>query len=222
MALIVYGATLSPFVRKVCVVLAEKGLKYEIEQVTPMNMPANFPEISPLRKIPGFRDTSLPEPNTLADSSVICDYIESKYPDPALYPKDPYQRARALWFEEYADSAVGMCITRGLFFERVVKKLLGQKPDEEVCRKTLEEQLPPLWDYLEKELGNNEFLVGNKFSIADISVATMLVNYDHAGEDVNPARWPRLCNYAERLLQRPAIKLLIQEEAPIVKQLLAA
>ena len=222
MALIVYGSTLSPFVRKVCVVLAEKGLKYEIEPVTPMNAPVNFPEISPLKKIPAFRDTSLPEPNALADSSVICDYIENKYPEPALYPKDPWLRARALWFEEYADSAVGMCITRGLFFERVVKKLIGQKTDEEICRKTLEEQLPPLWDYLDKEIGDNDYLVGNSFSIADISVATMLVNYDHAGEDVNPARWPRLCSYADRLLQRPAFKLLIDEEAPLVKQLMAA
>jgi len=222
MALIVYGATLSPFVRKVCVVLAEKGLKYSVELITPTKVPVNFPQISPLKKIPAFRDTSLPEPNALADSSVICDYLENKYPEPALYPKDPYLRARALWFEEYADSAVGVCITRGLFFERVGKKLIGLKTDEEVCRKTLEEKLPPLWDYLDKEIGDNKYLVGNAFSIADISVATMLVNYDHAGEDVNPARWPRLCNYAERLLQRPAIKLLIEEEAPLVKQLLAA
>jgi glutathione S-transferase len=222
MALIVYGSTLSPFVRKVCVVLTEKGLKYDLEQVVPNNPPADFPEISPLKKIPAFRDTSLPEPNALADSSVICDYIENKYPEPALYPKDPYLRARALWFEEYADSAVGICITRGLFFERVVKKLFGMTTDEEVCRKTLEEQIPPLWDYLDKEIGDNEYLVGNQFSIADISVATMLVNYDHAGEDVNPARWPRLCKYAERLMQRPAFKLFIMEEAPLVKQLLAA
>lgn len=222
MALIVYGTTLSPFVRKVCVTLAEKGLKYELKIVTPNDQPVDFPEISPLKKIPAFRDTSLPEPNTLSDSSVICDYLENKYPEPALYPKDPYLRARALWFEEYADSAVAMCVTRGLFFERVVKKFLGQTTNEETCRKTLEQDLPPLWDYLDKEIGDNDYLVGNSFSIADISVTTMLINYDHAGEDVNPARWPRLCNYAGRLLLRPAFKLFIEEEAPLIKQIMAA
>lgn len=222
MALTVYGNTISPFVRKVCVVLAEKGLKYTLEQATPMTPTPDFLAASPLKKMPAFRDTSIPEPNTLADSSVICDYIENKYPEPALYPKDAYQRARALWFEEYADAGMGVCITRDLFFERFVKKMIGQVPNEELCRKTLEESLPPMFDYLEKEIGDNEFIVGNTLTIADISIASMLANFDHLGEEINSARWPRLCTYTERLLQRPAFKLLIEEEAPFVQRILAA
>jgi glutathione S-transferase len=222
MALIVYGATLSPFVRKVCVLLAEKGLKYELMQTGPMNPTPEFLAASPLKKMPAFRDTSIPEPNTLADSSVICDYIEMKYPEPHLYPQDPYARARALWFEEYADAAMGICITRELFFERVVKRMMGQVPNEEVCRKTLEESLPPMFDYLDKEIGDGEFLVGNALSIADISVASMLANFDHLGEEINPARWPQLCSYTERLLQRPTFKVLIEEEVPFVQRFLAA
>lgn len=74
MALIVYGGSVSPFVRKVRVVLAEKGLGYSLEQINPFSPPPDFAEISPLKRIPAFRDTDLPEPNTLADSSVICDY----------------------------------------------------------------------------------------------------------------------------------------------------
>ena len=90
MALIVYGANLSPFVRKVRVALAEKGLAYSLEPVTPFSPPPDFAEISPLKRIPAFRDTDLPEPNNhLADSSVVCDYLEHKYPTPPLYPRDP-------------------------------------------------------------------------------------------------------------------------------------
>lgn len=222
MALTVYGNTISPFVRKVCVVLREKGLEYTLEQTGPFNPTPEFLAASPLKKMPAFRDTSIPEPNTLADSTVICDYIENKYPEPALYPKDAYQRARALWFEEFADSAMGICITTGLFFERFVKRMMGQQPNEEVCRKTLEENLPPLFDYLDNEIGNREFLVGNALTIADISVASMLANFDHLGEEINPARWGHLCAYAERLLQRPSFKLLIEEEVPTVQRFLAA
>jgi glutathione S-transferase len=222
MALIVYGSSVSPFVRKVCVVLSEKGLKYTLEQAGPFNPTPEFLAASPLKKMPALRDTSIPEPNTLADSSVICDYIESKYPEPALYPKEPYSRARALWFEEYADTTMGICITAGLFFERFVKRLMGQQPNEEICRKTLEEHLPPMFDYLDKEIGDNEFLVGGALTIADISIASMLANLDHLGEDINPVRWPRLCAYTERLLQRPAFKLLIEEETPFVQRILAA
>ena len=79
MALIVYGANLSPFVRKVRVALAEKGLEYKLDQVSPFSPPPEFLAISPLKRIPAFRDTDLPEPNSLADSSIICDYLEHKF-----------------------------------------------------------------------------------------------------------------------------------------------
>src|ERR1700742_250521 len=118
MALIIYGGSVSPFVRKVRVRLAEKGLDYSLEQISPFRPPPDFRDISPLGRIPAFRDTDLPEPNHLSDSSVICAYIEHKFPTPALYPGDPYQRARALWFEEYADTMMAENLGRGLFFER--------------------------------------------------------------------------------------------------------
>ena len=121
-----------------------------------------------------------------------------------------------MWFEEYADSAVAQCVGRGLFFERVVKRMLRQKPDEDICRKTLEEALPPLFDYLEKELGANDYFVGNKFSIADITIATMLVNFEHAGEAVDGTRWPKLAAFRARLLGRPSFKTLIAEEQTLV------
>ncbi len=222
MALIVYGANISPFVRKVRVALMEKGLDYTLESVNPFHPPEDYVAISPLKRIPALRDTDLPEPNTLADSSVICDYLEHKFPERALYPKESYLRARALWFEEYADSAVAQCVGRGLFFERVVKRMMRQPPDEELCKKTLEETLPPLFGYLEKELGNNDYLVGNKFSIADISVATMLVNFEHAGETVDAQKWPKLAAYRARLLERPSFKTLIAEERALVERFRAA
>lgn len=222
MALIVYGAGLSPFVRKVRLALLEKGLEYTLDPVNPFQPPEGFLEMSPLKRIPAFRDTSLPEPNFLSDSSVICDYLEHKYPQNPLYPSDPYSRARALWFEEYADSVFAAAIGGGLFFERIIKKLIGQKTDENVCVVTINEKLPPMFDYLEKQLGNNEYFVGNKFSIADISVATMLVNFGHCGESVDAGRWPKLAAFCKRVYERPSFKKLIEEESPFIQQLRAA
>ena len=222
MALIVYGGSLSPFVRKVCVVMAEKGIEFSVENVNPFAPPPDFLTISPLKRIPVLRDTDQPEPNTLSDSSVICDYLEHKFPNPALYPKDPFQRARALWYEEYADSILAQTIGPGLFFQRVVKKMMKQEPDEALCSATMKEKLPPLFDYLEKEICDRQYLVGDAFTIADVTVGTMLVNFEHAGEIVDPKRWPSLAAYGKRLHERPSFKGFIEKERPLVQRFRAA
>ena len=222
MALIVYGGALSPFVRKVRVMLAEKDVEYRLENVNPFAPPAEFVAISPLKRIPVLRDTDLPEPNTLPDSSVICDYLEHKFPKPALYPADPFQRARALWYEEYADSLMAQTIGPGLFFERVVKKLLQKEPDESIPAKTIVEKLPPIFDFLEGEIASKQYLVADIFTIADISVATMLVNFLHAGEALDPARWPKLGAYMKRMHDRPSFADCIGGERKFLDRFKAA
>jgi glutathione S-transferase len=216
MALIVYGSNVSPFVRKVRVLLAEKGVAYTLEQVNPFTPPPEFLVISPLKRIPVLRDTDVPEPNTLPDSSIICDYIEHRNPTPALYPKDAFERAKALWYEEYADTVMAPNIGTGLFFERIVKRMLRREPDEALCQKTLTEKLPPIFDHLEHEIGAKQFLAGGAFSIADISVGTMFVNFAHAGETLDAARWPGLAAYVARLHARPSFKASIDEESPLI------
>lgn len=222
MALIVYGGALSPFVRKVRVVLAEKGVPYSLEPVNPFQPSSEFVAISPLRKMPVLRDTDVLEPNTLPDSSVICDYIQHKFPDPPLYPKEPFARARALWIEEYADSQVAASLVRPFFFERIVKKLIGQQTDESVCEAARLKDLPDVCGYLAKELGDQEFFVGNSLTIADIAVATMFVNLQHAGESVDEGRWPKLAAFAKRMHARPSFQPCIEEEQRFMLRLRAA
>lgn len=222
MTLTVYGSSLSPFVRKVRVVLAEKGIAYEHQQINPFAPPDWFLEISPLKRIPVLRDSDEPEPNTLPDSSVICAYLEAKYPEPALYPAAPFARARALWFEEYADTQMMQSIGPGLFFERVVKKLMGRDCDETIVAATLGEKLPGIFDYLEAAIRGREFLVGDFLSIADIAVACMLVNFEHAREQLDHGRWPELARYAAGLHARPSFQASIDEERRFLDRQLAA
>jgi glutathione S-transferase len=223
MALIVYGSRLSPFVRKVRVVLAEKGVEYtHDEKVNPFAPSPEFKAISPLSRIPVLRDTDVPEPNTLPDSSIICDYIEHKFPAPALYPSDPFARARALWFEEYGDSALAQAMGPGFFFERIVKRMMRGETDETICQHTLTQKLPPLLDYLEGEIGSNQFLVGGKFSIADIAVSSTFVNFEHGGGAIDAARWPNLAAYVKRIHERPSFQALLATERSIVQRYRAA
>lgn len=208
----VYGASVSPFVRKVRVVLAEKQVPYELEQVFPgPAAPEAFRAISPLGKIPAFRDGE----RTLADSSVICAYIERTHPTPALYPADAYDYARALWFEEYGDGGLVPVTGAKIFFQRIVApRFFGRATDEAMVEKAINEELPPLFAYLERELGEREFLVAGKLTIGDIGVATQFVNLRHCGVAPDASRFPRLAAYVGRMLARPSFAALIEEEAP--------
>src|SRR4026208_1613599 len=112
----VYGVNLSPYVRKVRIVLAEKNVPYELDPVIPVNVSPEYKKISPLGKIPAFEDGG----RYLPDSSVICAYPERKPPTPPLYPSDPYEYGRALWFEEYADTALMAEIGPKIFFQKLI------------------------------------------------------------------------------------------------------
>jgi len=211
MPTVVYGASLSPFVRKVRVVLAEKNVPYELENVFPgPAAPPDFKEMSPLGRIPAFRDGE----RTLADSSVISAYLERVHPTPALYPSDPYEYARALWFEEYADGGMVPVFGPKIFFQRIVApRFFGRPTDEAVVEKALTEEVPTFFDYLEREIGTREFLVGTALSIGDIGVATPFVNLRHAGVTVDAGRWPKLAAYVQRIHARPPFAALIAEES---------
>ena len=102
MSLELLGGSVSPFVRKVRVVLAEKGLDYEHEQVNPFAGPPGWRDISPLGRIPAFKDGDRIDQRLVGDRA----YLEKTFPTPALYPSDPYDYARALWFEEFMDGGV--------------------------------------------------------------------------------------------------------------------
>jgi glutathione S-transferase len=156
----------------------------------------------------------------ITDSSVICAYLERRFPEPALYPSDPYEYARALWFEEFADGGMVPAAGPKVFLALVLKPLLAGKPEPDAAdvaaaEKCVAEDLPPLWDYLERELGEREFLVGGRLTIADIALASPFVNLRHAGVAPERKRWPRLRAFLDRLHGRPSFKKLIEDETPI-------
>jgi glutathione S-transferase len=211
----VYGISLSPFVRKVRVALAEKGVAYDHDPVIPVNVSPEYRKISPLGKVPAYRDGDV----TLADSSVILAYLERTHPTPPLYPSETLPYARALWFEEYADGGLVPVIGPKIFFQKVVgPKFFNQKTDETVVKKAVEEELPPLFDYLEGELAPGATtLVGKQLTVGDIAVASMFVNLFHAGYGVDAQRWPKLAKYLAAIHERPSFRPLIEEERAMLK-----
>jgi glutathione S-transferase len=71
-------------------------------------------------------------------------------------------------------------------------------------------------------VAGKDYLAGGAFSIADISVGTMFVNFAHAGEKLDAKRWPKLAAYVDKIHARPSFKALIAEESPFVERFRAA
>jgi glutathione S-transferase len=214
MAFKILGANVSPFVRKLRAFCAEKGIPYELEFVNPFTPPDNWRRISPLGKIPALDHDG----RIVNDSAVICAYLERLQPEPALYPRDAYDCARAEWFEEFMNGGVAP-LTAPVFPPLVLQPLFTRKaPDASTiatAEKTVREDLPPFLAYLEGELGEREFLVANQLSIADLAVASTFVNLRHAGFPPDRARFPKLAAFVERMHTRPSFKALIEEERPV-------
>lgn len=186
--LLIIGSYLSPYVRKVLVLLELKGIAYRIDPIVPFFGDEAFERLSPLRQIPVLVDGDF----VLNDSSVICQYLEERYPQPSLYPADIGQRAQARWLEEYADSRLGQVIIWQLFHQLVINRGIWQRePDQAILQRTYDEDLPSICNYLEGRIPPSGWLCG-ELSIADVAVACLFRNAQLARYQVDGERWPRL------------------------------
>ncbi len=206
--MIIFGATMSPFVRKALAFAAEKGVEVTSK---PVGLGSNNPEFraaSPFGKIPALSDGDF----TLADSSAIVHYLEALHPDPALIPVTPQARATTIWWDEFADTI--LTATGGkMFFNRVVSPRFLKRPgDLAAADKAEAEELPPILAYIERMLPDSGFLVENRLTLADIAVASPFANLAHAGHAIDAARYPRTLAFATRMLARPSFAATVAAE----------
>ena len=218
MTIKLYGAALSPFVRKTRVALALKGVEYESVHVDPTNFPDGYEKISPMKRIPALEVDG----TFLADSAAICAWAEKINPEPALYPTDAMELGRTIWFERFVDYDLATRCTFAVFRNRVVMRLIGKECDEDKVQHALEQTIPPLFAYLDGELEGREFLVGDSMTIADIALASQLVNFHHGGESVDAAKYPHLAAHTERMHALAPFAETIAKESGFVQKVIGA
>lgn len=213
MSLIVYGVPLSPFVRKLRLCLAEKGLDYQLEIILPFDQPDWFCNLNPLGRIPAIKDGDF----TLADSSVICQYIEDRYRDLIpLLGKGAEEHAKIRWLEKYADYELAPLTTFTIFQHRVINPSMKKAIDEGAVQSAVNEKLPVHFDYLERCLGSAEYFVGGALSLADLAFACQVINMEHGGEVLDDQRWPNLASLFLRIKRRPSVQGVLQGEQKIL------
>ena len=205
--MILYGSSFSPYVRKVLAFAAEKGLDIELKPLGRGSTDPDFLAASPFRKIPALSDGDF----TLADSSAIVTYLDALAPEPNLVPKEPRARGRTVWFDEFADTILVAAIGP-IFFNRLVKPVfMKQNGDLDLASRTERDALPPAIAYLEGAIPGSLHLVEDRLTLADIAVASPLVNLAHFGL-LDEARHPRTAAFARHIHARPSFAPSIEVE----------
>ena len=205
----IIGSYVSPYVRKVLVCMELKGLDYEVDPITPFFGNDEFRRLSPLCRIPVLIDGEL----VLTDSTVIAEFLDEQYPEPPLMPREPKQRARARWLEEFADTRLGDVFIWGLFYPKLVHpRVWGEPGDQQRIDKSLSTEIPAALDYLEGELPESSYLFGD-MGLADIAIASFFRNAGYAGFEPDKARWPRTAALVEQVLAHPAFEKIHRLEA---------
>jgi glutathione S-transferase len=208
--LTVIGSYLSPYVRKVLAVLEYKGLRYEVDPIVPFFGNAEFERLSPSRRVPVLIHGDL----AVADSTVICEYLEDVWPTPALWPRDAAARARARAVEEYADAVLGEVFIWRYFNQLVIHRFVwNQPPDEAVLAKARDQDIPAALDYLEALLpAGDGTLFDSGLSLADIAVASFFRNLAFVRYSADATRWPRTAGFVSRVLGLPCFNALVRFE----------
>ena len=216
MAMTLYGAPLSPFVRKVEMFLQLKDIECTRTPVTPFALPAGYERINPLKRIPALEVDG----RYLADSAIICRFLEDLYPVPELIPSDPWLKARTGWLEKFADYELAPAITTTAFRHRVLLKSMGTPYDEGAIAAALAERAPPLYRYLDQQIGDRAFLVGDRLTLADIAVVSQFMNAAFGGESPDPRQWPHLAGYLARHFDAEPFSELFAQHQRLVTNML--
>lgn len=199
---ILYGSIVSPYVRKVAIVLDYKNLDYRLEVLIPFveKDKQKLLKMNPQGKVPVYQDGSF----MISDSSVICAYLEKQYPDSCIYPATAENYATCLWYEEYADSQLIPNILI-VAFNILLAASFNLVPDMYAVKDVLDNKLPQIFTYLDNKIGTKKYLVNDSFSLADISIVVPFLNFELAGYRVDPKKWANLSRYLDEMFQEQNI-----------------
>jgi glutathione S-transferase len=191
-----FASLTSPYARKIRIILAEKGLPFELVVDSPWEANTRIPTVNPLGKVPALVTD---DEEIFFDSPVIAAYIETLDGGLPLLPKDPLQAVRVRQIEALADGLIDAAVLAVLESRRPT----GQRSDMEIDRQI--EKVDRSVDELERRAAGRQWLHGDAMSLADICAAVALGYLDlrfpdHEWRSTHPA----LAALAERMFARPS------------------
>lgn len=204
-----YHMPLSPFCRKIRLVLAEKKIEVELVEEKPWERRMDYLRMNPSGKVPLLKLDDL----VLAESSAIFEYIEETHPEPPLLPRKPAARAEARRLAAWFDDKFHHEVTANLLYERVNKKLSKTGYPESDKIKAGLRNIKYHLDYMEWLFEARSWLAGDQMTIADFAAAAQLSSLDYVS-DVDWTRGQGVRDWYAKIKSRPAFRSILADLVP--------
>lgn len=202
-----YHVPLSPFCRKVRLVLAEKKMDVELIEERYWEQSTEFLRRNPAGKVPILRHQGA----LLTESTPICEYIEELNPEPSLIPNDAEARYETRRLVSWFDDKFHHEVTSNLLYERVNKKVSGQGFPDSKNIKEGARKIKYHLDYMAWLLEHRRWLAGDTMTLADFAAAAHLSSLDYIS-DVDWNRSSVVKDWYAKIKSRPAFRNILSDQ----------
>ena len=207
--IVVHGVPGSPFLRAVLATLEEKRKSYRLRAMAPGELKSpEYLKLHPFGRIPAFEHDGF----LLYETQAILRYVDAVFPEPALQPKDPKAAARMNQVIGINDWYLFPEIARVIVFQRIVgPALMGLTPDEAVIAAAAP-KVPTCIGALDRLLGDQPFVAGDRLSLADLMLAPQLDYMAATPEGRSAMQGTGLPAWLDRMNARPSMQATLPPE----------
>lgn len=205
MTVVVWDHPLSPYAQKVKIALREKGVEFETQIPGGIGVggaAGDFVAANPRAEVPALVHDGV----AVFDSTIILEYIEDAWPDPALLPASPAERARVRMIEDVVDTHLE-AVNWGLSELRWFRRAEGPLGDSLTAK--AQEQVRGYFAWAERELGTREWFNGEAFGWGDLSVVPYVNG--SVGHGIAPEPGTKLADWLARANARPSVAKTMRE-----------
>jgi glutathione S-transferase len=205
-----YHLWLSPFSRKVRIALREKNLTCDLKVEKVWERREDFLALNPAGTVPVLIDES---GAVIADSNVICEYLDEAYPEIPLIQGTAAERAETRRLATWFDQRFSREVSDNLYREKMLKRFLGLGEPNSVAVRAGYANLRYHLDYIGWLAERRRFLAGDQFGLADIAAAAQLSTLDYIG-DVPWDEYEAARHWYARIKSRPSFRPILSDHIP--------